>query len=152
MTSRRRALSPRGRRGPARPAAAPPLRAGYLEAGLGAVAGSVAGGWVGEWLGAILASTGGSDNIDAGPLFLGIAVGLWLGAVIGGTLALIVRRQPLVWPTAAGLALAWPAMASATGVLQTMLGMGPSFLPYVISTLIAGLAARLVVLRVFSPE
>jgi hypothetical protein len=57
-----------------------------------------------------------------------------------------------VWPTAIGLAVAWPALASAVGALQTMLGMGPSFAPYLVSTLIAGLAARFVVLRVLGPE
>lgn len=149
MTTHRQALSPRGAP-PHRSAAAHPLRAGYIEAGLGAVAGSVVGGWVGEWGGTMLAA--GPEGLNATPLFIGIAVGLWLGAILGATALLLVRRRPLVWPTAIGLAVAWPALASAVGVLQTMLGMGPSFVPYLVSTLIAGLASRFVVLRVLAAD
>ena len=146
MTARRQALSPRGHP-PRRSAAAHPLRAGYIETALGAVAGSVVGGWAGEWAGS-LAASGDPERLSAAPLLIGIAVGLWVGAIAGGTLLLFVRRRPLVWPTAIGLAVAWPALASAVGALQTLFGMGPSFVPYLVSTLIAGLAARFVVLRV----
>ena len=149
--SGRRSLSPRGR--PAnRPVSPPAWRRGYLEAGIGAVAGSVVGGWVGEWAGSILAAGGDPETINPGPLFLAIAAGLWLGAVAGGTLALVVRRLGIVWPTAVGLLVAWPAMASAVGGLQTLFGMGPTFVPYLISTLLAGLAARFVALRVVAEE
>ena len=146
MTARRQALSPRGHP-PRRSAAAHPLRAGYIETALGAVGGSVVGGWAGEWAGS-LAASGDPERLSAAPLLIGIAVGLWVGAIAGGTLLLFVRRRPLVWPTAIGLAVAWPALASAVGALQTLFGMGPSFVPYLVSTLIAGLAARFVVLRV----
>lgn len=149
--SGRRSLSPRGRPERRQPAVAP-WRRGYLEAGLGAVAGFIVGGWVGEWVGSILASSGDPETLDPGPLFLAIAAGLWLGAVAGGTLALVLRRMTIVWPTSLGLLVAWPAMATATGGLQTLLGMGPTFVPYVASTLVAGLAARFVALRVVSDE
>ena len=151
MTARRQALSPRGHP-PRRSAAAHPLRAGYIETALGAVLGSVVGGWVGEWAGSLAAANGDPDSLSAAPLLIGIAVGLWVGAIAGATLLLFVRRRPLVWPTAIGLAVAWPALASAVGALQTMLGMGPSFVPYLVSTLIAGLAARFVVLRVLGSD
>lgn len=151
MTTRRQALSPRGHP-PRRSAAAHPLRAGYLETALGAVAGSVAGGWVGEWAGAIVAASGDPERLSAAPLLIGIAAGLWIGAILGGTVLLFVRRRPLVWPTGIALAVAWPALASAVGALQTMLGMGPSFVPYLASTLVAGLAARFVVLRVLGAD
>lgn len=153
MTARRRALSPRGRPPTgARGDAGAILRAGYLEAALGAVGGSVVGGWAGEFVGSQLAASGNPDNPSAGPLLLGIAGGLWLGATIGAVAALLVRRRTLAWPTAIGLLVAWPALASATGVLQTLAGMGPSFLPYVLSTLVAGIVARAAVLRVFTQD
>lgn len=147
MTARRQALSPRGHP-PRRSARSHPLRSGYLETALGAVVGSVAGAWVGEWAGSLVAANGDPERLSAVPLLIGIAIGLWLGAIVGGTLLLFVLRRPLVWPTAIGLAVAWPVLASAVGALQTMLGLGPSFVPYLASTLIAGLVARFVVLRV----
>jgi hypothetical protein len=150
VTARRQALSPRGRPPRHEPARAlHPLRAGYLETALGAVAGSIIGGWVGEWIGSRMAQVSGSDAVNAAPLFIAIAGGLWLGAVAGGVVGVLVFRRRLALPTGVALLLAGPAMASAVGVLQTMFGMGPSFLPYVLSTLVAGLAARFVVLRVF---
>jgi hypothetical protein len=151
VTSGRRSLSPRG--GPARQSAAvAPWRRGYLEAALGAVAGSVMGGWIGEWAGSILAAGDSSDTLDPAPLFLAIAAGLWLGAVAGGAAALLAARRSLILATAIGILVAWPAMASAAGGVQTLLGWGPTFLPYVVSTLLAGLAARFVVLRVVAGD